>query len=97
MALTKQQVLHVARLADLALEPDEVDRLAGELGAILDHIAELNELDTRDVPPTAHVSVLQMPLRDDVIEPGLEANVVLGESPRVDGGGFAVPKFLDEP
>jgi aspartyl-tRNA(Asn)/glutamyl-tRNA(Gln) amidotransferase subunit C len=96
MAFTTDDVLHVAMLADLALSPDEVTRMATDLGAILAHVEQLNELDTADVPPTAHLAVLHMPLRADVAVRGLGQEEATAQGPRVVSGAFAVPKFVDE-
>ena len=52
MAISRDEVLHVARLARLALTEDEVERLTGELAAILDAVGIVAELDLADVPPT---------------------------------------------
>ena len=54
MGISREQVLHVARLARLDLTDDEVDRLTGELGEILDAVSKVAELDLSDVPPTSH-------------------------------------------
>jgi aspartyl-tRNA(Asn)/glutamyl-tRNA(Gln) amidotransferase subunit C len=96
MALSEQDVLHIARLADLDLNADEVSRLRGDLGAILEHFDQLRELDTSEVPPTTHVAVSAMPLRPDVREPGLDRDQATGAGPRVTAGAFAVPKFVDD-
>jgi aspartyl-tRNA(Asn)/glutamyl-tRNA(Gln) amidotransferase subunit C len=96
MALSPADVLHIAQLADLALTPEEVGQLTRELGAVLGHVAQLAEVDTTDVPPTAHLGVAQMPLRADVVVPGLERADALAGAPRVISGAFAVPKFVDE-
>ena len=96
MALTTTEVLHIARLANLALSPAEVDRLTSELGAILAHIEQLSEVDTSSVPGTAHLAVLAMPLRPDVLSPGLSEDDALGGAARVVAGGFAVPRFVEE-
>jgi aspartyl-tRNA(Asn)/glutamyl-tRNA(Gln) amidotransferase subunit C len=96
MALTTTEVLHIARLANLALTPPEVDRLTSELGAILAHIEQLNEVDTTGVPGTAHLAVLAMPLRADEHVQGLSEDDALGGAARVVAGGFAVPRFVDE-
>jgi aspartyl-tRNA(Asn)/glutamyl-tRNA(Gln) amidotransferase subunit C len=96
MALSTTEVQHIARLAALALSPAEVERLAGELTAILQHVDQLNEVDTRDVPATAHLAVLAMPLRPDAVVPGLAEETATAGAPRVVAGGFAVPRFVDE-
>ncbi len=96
MALTRAEVLHIAELADLALSPEEVSRLTDELGAILGHVEQLRELDTSDVPITAHLGAAAMPLRPDTPVPGLGQAAALAGAPRVNAGGFAVPRFVDE-
>ena len=96
MALSTTEVLHIARLANLALTPAEVARLTSELGAILAYVEELKAVDTSDVPATTHVAVLAMPLRADVVVPGLSEGEATGEAARVVAGGFAVPRFVDE-
>jgi aspartyl-tRNA(Asn)/glutamyl-tRNA(Gln) amidotransferase subunit C len=96
MALTRAEVQHIADLADLALTPAEVDQLTRELDAVLQHVAQLQELDTSQIELTTHVGVLQMPLRADVVRPGLSQEAALAEAPRVGPGAFAVPKFVDE-
>ena len=52
--ITRAEVEHVARLARLALRDDEIESLTIQLGSILDHVAQVSALDTREVPPTAH-------------------------------------------
>lgn len=96
MALSTSEVLHIAQLADLALSPAEVTQLANDLSAFLAHVEQLAELDTSDVPPTAHLEVLKMPLRPDVAVPGLSQEAATAGAPRVVSGGFAVPQFVDE-
>jgi aspartyl-tRNA(Asn)/glutamyl-tRNA(Gln) amidotransferase subunit C len=96
MSITREDVLHVARLAKLQLEEAEIDSLIRDLGKILDYMALLGELDTSDVPPTAHVAVESAPLRDDTVLPVLRTEDTLSEAPRRTGDGFAVPAFVDE-
>lgn len=96
MALTNAEVQHIAALADLAVSPDEVTQMVQDLGAILAHVEQLNEVDTSGVPPTAHVAVLAMPLGTDVPVPGLDQATALAGAPRSASGAFAVPKFVEE-
>ncbi|HKO90136.1 MAG TPA: Asp-tRNA(Asn)/Glu-tRNA(Gln) amidotransferase subunit GatC [Polyangiaceae bacterium] len=96
MALSRADVLHIAELADLALTDDEVTQLTRDLGAVLQHVAQLEELDTTQVPLTTHVGVAQMPLRADNVVAGLGQDAALGSAPRAYSGAFAVPKFMDE-
>jgi aspartyl-tRNA(Asn)/glutamyl-tRNA(Gln) amidotransferase subunit C len=88
-------VKHVARLAALTLTADEANRLEKELGTIVAYVAQLDELDTREVPPTAHVQLDRLPWREDEIRPGLERDEVLAQAPAVEADGFAVPTFVE--
>ena len=96
MAITREHVLHVARLARLDLSEAEVARMVVDLGTILSHVEELSTVDTRGVAPTAYVAVEAAPLRNDAVVPGVERDVALGQAPRHSDGGFAVPGFVDE-
>ncbi|MEO8183163.1 MAG: Asp-tRNA(Asn)/Glu-tRNA(Gln) amidotransferase subunit GatC [Deltaproteobacteria bacterium] len=96
MALSREDVLHIAELADLALTPEEVERFTVDLAAVLQHVAQLEELDTSSVELTTHIGIRQMPLRPDQLRPGLSQESALAGAPRVGPGAFAVPKFVDE-
>ncbi len=89
--IDRDEVLHVARLARLALSEGEVARMVGELSAVLDHIAKIGELDLADVPPTSHVVELTGALRPDEPRPSLPREVALAQAPAVSDGGFLVP------
>lgn len=83
--------MHVARLARLALGEDELEPMARELSAVLDHIAKIGELDLAEVPPTSHVVELTGALRADEPRPSLPREVALAQAPAVGGDGFLVP------
>ena len=85
------EVLHVARLARLALEEDELEPMARELSTVLDHIAKIGELDLDDVRPTSHVVELTGRLRPDEPRPSFRREVVLAQAPAVSEDGFLVP------
>jgi aspartyl-tRNA(Asn)/glutamyl-tRNA(Gln) amidotransferase subunit C len=90
--LSRDQVLHVARLARLELSDAEVEQMSAELSKVLDHIetiAELGDLD--NVPPTSHVVAIENALRADDPRPSLAPEVALDQAPDVDRGGFRVP------
>lgn len=89
--IDRAEVLHVARLARLKLDDEEVERMAGELSSILDHIAAISSLDLEGVPPTSHVVEIEDPLRPDVPGPCLPRDVALERAPAVQDGGFLVP------
>jgi len=94
--LSEEEVRNVAKLARLDLRADEIVRMAGELSAIVGYVQKLGELDTTDVPPTAHVRLARAPLRDDAPRPCLSHDDALAEAPRVAHDGFAVPAFVDD-
>jgi aspartyl-tRNA(Asn)/glutamyl-tRNA(Gln) amidotransferase subunit C len=89
--IDREQVLHVARLARLRLEEDEVERMTSELSAVLDHIAKISELDLDDVPPTSHVIEVTGRLRADEPCSSLPREVALEQAPAVAENGFLVP------
>lgn len=89
--LERAQVLHVARLARLALEEDEVERMAGELSKVLDHVERIRELDLSGVPPTSHVADVAGVTRPDEPVPGLTHEAALAAAPEPVEGGFGVP------
>ncbi len=90
--LTRDQVLHVARLARLGLTEEEIDRMSSELSKVLDHIEKIGELgDLADVPPTSSVVPIHNALREDRSRPSLPREVILAEAPDPDEAGFRVP------
>ena len=91
MPITREQVLHVARLARLDLRDDEVDRLTLELGAILDAVSKVSELDLADVPPTSHPLDLSNVWAEDEPGPSLSVDEVFANAPARKGDLFRVP------
>ena len=91
MAIERAEVLHVARLARLALSDDEIEPMARELSAVLDHVAQIAELDLDGVAPSTHVVEVTGALRPDEPVPSLSREVALAEAPAVSGEGFLVP------
>jgi aspartyl-tRNA(Asn)/glutamyl-tRNA(Gln) amidotransferase subunit C len=89
--IDRDQVLHVAKLARLGISDEEVDRMAGELSKILEHVETMNELDLDGVEPTSHVVDLTNVLRPDVPRPSWDREVVLEQAPDRTESGFRVP------
>jgi aspartyl-tRNA(Asn)/glutamyl-tRNA(Gln) amidotransferase subunit C len=89
--ITNDEVLHVARLARLALSEAEIEPMARELSAVLDHIATIAELDLDRVAPTSHVVEMSGALRADEPRPSLPRDVALAQAPAVSDSGFLVP------
>jgi aspartyl-tRNA(Asn)/glutamyl-tRNA(Gln) amidotransferase subunit C len=98
--VTVEEVDRVAELAHLELKPDEAGRMLHDLNAILDYIAELNELDTSGVEPLAQVSELidagsGGALRADELRPSLDRAAVMKQAPETDQVFFKVPKVIE--
>ena len=91
MAITREQVLHVARLARLDLGEDEVERLQEQLSAILEAVSKVSELDLDDVPPTSHPLDLVNVLRSDEPRPCLPLDDVFANAPQREDDAFRVP------
>jgi aspartyl-tRNA(Asn)/glutamyl-tRNA(Gln) amidotransferase subunit C len=91
MSISRQEVLHVARLARLALTDDEVERLTGELAAILDAVGIVAELDLSDLPPTSHPLDLVNVWDEDEPRHSLSIEEVFANAPARDGDLFRVP------
>ncbi len=91
--ISDDDVRYVARLARLRLEPGEAERMTGELAKILGHIDKMSELDTADVPPTAHVLDVVNVLRRDTPRPSLDRDDALRNAPAVADDSFRVPRM----
>ena len=96
MALTLEQVRHVATLARLALTPEEEERYRHQLSAILDAMEELKQLDIANVEATSHATFTDAPVvRADALRPSLDEQGALGNAPAKSGTAFAVPKIIE--
>jgi len=93
MAISRDEVLHVARLARLALTDDEIERLTGELDAILKAVGIVSELDLAEVDPTSHPLDLVNVWADDEPRPSLPLEDVLANAPEAEDGLFRVPAW----
>ena len=94
--LDEQAVRHVAHLARLAVSDEEVAMFSRQLSAVLEYVARLDELDTSEVPPTAHPLPLSNVLRDDVVGQCVTNEAALQNAPDAQAGMFRVPKVLDQ-
>src|SRR5688572_8089581 len=94
MALSREEVEHVASLARLGLSGEEVTRMQEQLSSILEHIAALDRLDTAAIPPTAQVIALNNVMRSDVVKDSLPRDAVLANAPRQTDGFFEVHAIL---
>ncbi len=94
MAISREDVLHVSKLARLELSEAEVEKFTVQLGDILDYISKLDELDTGNVPPTAHVLEITNVFREDKVNaPRIDS--IEEMAPEFDKGHFLVPKVIE--
>lgn len=94
MKITPEDISHVARLARLDLDETAIEAFSGQLGDILKYMETLNQVDTRDVIPTAHAIDLTNALRNDNQKPHLKPSEALNNAPLQDDGSFIVPKVI---
>jgi aspartyl-tRNA(Asn)/glutamyl-tRNA(Gln) amidotransferase subunit C len=95
MSLSVDDVKHVALLARLRLQPEELATFTGQLNSIVDYVAQLQELDTSGVEPLAHGVEVRNVFRVDRVEPSLSRDEALANAPKRDAEAFLVPAALD--
>ena len=95
-AITREEVAHLARLARIDLDEEELDRLAPQLDVILGAVAKVAEVAADDIPPTSHALPITNVTRPDVHVPGLTQAQAIACAPATEGGRFWVPRILDE-
>ncbi len=95
MALTREEVLHIAHLARVALSDEDVATFQEQLSEILDHFETLKALDTEGVEPTSHPLPLESVMRGDDVRPSLPREDVLANAPLAEDGLFRVRAVLE--
>jgi aspartyl-tRNA(Asn)/glutamyl-tRNA(Gln) amidotransferase subunit C len=95
MTLSLQEVEHIATLARLYLSEAEKELFRAQLSSILDHVARLQALDTRDIPPTFSVLPARNVLRDDEPAPGLDTHDLQRNAPQMEDGQFRIPAVFE--
>ncbi len=97
MAIDRAQVRHVARLARLALSPEEEERFAAQLGHVLEYIERLSAVDVSGVEPLSFAGDERagLPLREDVPHQSLPREKVLAQAPQHDSEAFVVPRIIE--
>ncbi|AWE42824.1 MULTISPECIES: Asp-tRNA(Asn)/Glu-tRNA(Gln) amidotransferase subunit GatC [unclassified Actinobaculum] len=95
-SISADEVARVARLARIALTPEEIERLAGELDVIASAAAKVSEVATPDVPATSHPIPLTNVMREDIAVETLDRSEVLAAAPASEDGKFLVPQILGE-
>jgi aspartyl-tRNA(Asn)/glutamyl-tRNA(Gln) amidotransferase subunit C len=94
--ISREQVEHVARLAQLGLTDEELGRMETQLSRILEAIDALRDVDTSHVGPTAQVIALENVMRDDAVTPPMPREAVLANAPQRDEAFVRVPTVLEE-
>lgn len=92
--ITTADAEHIARLAHLSFNQEELADCVDKLGQILDYMQELNKIDVSGVPPTTHVLPLTNVFREDQVRPGLLREQALANAPQREGGSFKVPQII---
>jgi len=95
MKISRDEVVHVARLARLALDEAELDALTGDMDAILAYVDQLNRLDTSGIVPTAHAVPMANAFRVDAVRPSFAPEQALANAPHPDPAGFRVPRVIE--
>jgi aspartyl-tRNA(Asn)/glutamyl-tRNA(Gln) amidotransferase subunit C len=95
MAITIKDVEHVARLARLEFEENEILAFTEKLDAIVGYVELLGSVDVTDVEPTYHILPVKNRFREDEIKPSLDRDAVLANAPDHRGGCFRVPRVVD--
>jgi aspartyl-tRNA(Asn)/glutamyl-tRNA(Gln) amidotransferase subunit C len=91
VAISREDVLHVARLARLEIPEDQIERVQAELAAILEAVGKVSELDLEGVEPTSHPLDLVNVFAEDEPRPSLDRDVALANAPQAEAGAFRVP------
>ena len=91
MSISRDEVVHVARLARLALTDEELDRFAGQLDAILEAVGKVSELELSEVEPTLHPLALSNVWAEDEPRPSLDVEEALANAPDREDDAFRVP------
>jgi aspartyl-tRNA(Asn)/glutamyl-tRNA(Gln) amidotransferase subunit C len=94
LAITREEVRRVARLANLEFPPEEYERFAGQLSAILEHVAHLDRLDTSGIEATSHLETGSHALREDRRRGEIPTEEALANAPESERGLFKVPKVI---
>ncbi len=95
MAISRDEVLYIARLARLEFDEKKIEEFTHQLGRVLDYINKLKELDVEGVEPSYHVLDLVSVMRKDEVKEGLSNEEALANAPDAKDGFFRVPKIIE--
>ena len=94
MKITKEEVIHVAKLARLDVDEALIDKFAKQIDMILEYVDSLNQVDTEGVTPTSHALSLTNAFREDNERDVFDRNSALSNAPEKEDGNFVVPKVI---
>ena len=95
MKITREEVIHVARLSRLALDESEIDALTGQMDQLLGYVEKLNELDTEGIVATSHAVPMENAFRADEVKPSIGLERALQNAPQSEESCFVVPKIIE--
>ncbi|OIN94845.1 MAG: asparaginyl/glutamyl-tRNA amidotransferase subunit C [Deltaproteobacteria bacterium CG1_02_45_11] len=95
MKITRDEVIKVANLARLDIDEESIDRLAEQIGTILEYVDTLNRVDTHGVNPTSHAIYLTNAFREDRETKPFDRDLSLANAPEKEDGNFIVPKVIE--
>jgi len=95
MKITTEEILHVADLARLDMDPQNIEVLAGQIGKILEYVDMLGRVNTEGVKPTTHAIFLTNAFREDAETVHLDREKVLANAPDIQNGNFVVPRVIE--
>lgn len=93
--ITREEVVHVADLARLSLNEEEITKFGAQMESILEHASAVSKIDTTNVVPTSHPLKMQNVFRQDVVGISLSQDQALSGAPNAQDGRFMVPQILD--
>lgn len=94
MKITKEEVVHVAKLARLNLDEEDIELYTKQLGDILTYMDTLNRVDTKGVHPTSHAIFINNAFREDEVRTSIPVERALANAPQSEDGSFVVPKVI---
>ncbi len=93
--ISKKEVEHVAKLAELQFSDTELTKITSELDKILGHVVKISEVDTSDIHPTSHTLKINNVFREDKVQESLPVDEVLANAPKKTETSFNVPKVVE--
>jgi aspartyl-tRNA(Asn)/glutamyl-tRNA(Gln) amidotransferase subunit C len=91
--ISKDEIKHVAKLAELEFDEKDIEKITSQLDRILDHVANVSSVNTEGVPPTSHILDIKNIFREDIVKKSVTQEAALKNAPDEASDGFKVPKI----